>query len=113
MSQPDVEAMIDQPPSGEQGVYLNQLAEGTVLDIETQHHHYRLVKRADTHVRISGHPMLCPEPIEVELEGSLAGGPQPQPNPGYIGRGMRLVFKDPRFDQLITTSRIRKIHKLG
>jgi hypothetical protein len=83
------------------------------VDIETQHHHYRLVKRADTHVRISGHPTLCPEPIEVEVEGSLAGGPPLVPNPGFIGRGMYLVFKHPLFEQVITTSKIREIHKLS
>ena len=107
------EAVDSQLPRGgsEEGFFLNDLAEGTVVDIETQHRRYRLIKRADTHVRISGHPTFCPEPVEVEVEGSMANEFAPVPNPGFIGRGMHLVFKHPHFDQSITTSRIREIHK--
>jgi hypothetical protein len=100
-------------PGSEEGFYLNDLADGAVVDIETQHRHYRLVKRADTHVRISGHPIFCPEPVEVEVEGSIGSRPMLVPNPGFIGRGMYLVFKHPLFEQVITTSRIREIHKLS
>lgn len=99
-------------PGSDEGIYLDDLAEGAVLDIETQHHHYRLVKGADTHVCISGHPTLCPEPIEVEIEGSVRSLPPLIPNRGFIGRGMYLLFKHPFFHE-VTTSRIREIHKLG
>jgi hypothetical protein len=98
--------------ASDEGFYLNDLARGAIVEIDTQHHHYRLVKRADTHVRISGHPKFCPEPVEVEIEGSFGGRPPLMPNPGFIGRGMYLVFKHPLFDE-VTTSRIREIHKLG
>jgi hypothetical protein len=112
---PNLDRKIDfpaKPPGSEEGIYLNDLADGAVGEIETQYHHYWLVKCADTHVRISGHPTFCPEPVEVEIEGS-AGSLRPlMPNPGFIGRGMYLVFKHPLFDQ-VTTSRIREIHKLG
>ncbi len=94
------------------GFYLDDLADGTALDIETQHHHYRLIKHAESHARISGHPMYCPEPVEVEIEGSFGGKPPLKPNPGFIGRGMYLVFKHPVFNE-VTTSRIREIHKQG
>jgi hypothetical protein len=116
MLQPNLDQAIGlqlQQPGNERGFYLNDLPDGAVVDIETQHHHYRLVKGADTHVRISGHPTICPEPIEVEVEGSIAAGPVLAPNPGFIGRGMYLVFKHPQFEQVITTSRIRDIHKLS
>jgi hypothetical protein len=99
-------------PGSEEGFYLHDLADGAVLEIETQHRHYRLVKRADTHVRISGHPTFCPEPVEVEIQGSIRSNPTLLPIPGFIGCGMYLVFKHPRFDQVITTSRIREIHKV-
>ena len=99
-------------PGSQEGFYLNDLARGAIVEIDTQHHHYRLVKRADTHVRISGHPKFCPEPVEVEIEGSFGGRPPLMPNPGFIGRGMYMVFKHPLFDR-ITTSRIREIRKLG
>ena len=114
MRQPKAKESVNFPSSGrasEEGFYLDDLAEGTVVDIETQHRHYRLIKRVDTHVRISGHPTFCPEPVDVEVEGSMANEFAPVPNPGFIGRGMHLVFKHPHFDQSITTSRIREIHK--
>ena len=92
------------------GINLDDLAEGAVVEIETQHHHYRLVKDADAHVHISGHPTFCPEPVEVEIEGSIERGQPPRTSPHYIGRGMRLVLRHPRFD-VITTSRIEEIHR--
>lgn len=101
-----------QPSRNPEGFYLNELSDGTALEIETQHHHYKLVKDDDTHVTISGHPTFCPEPIDVELEGSFGEKPPIKPRPGYIGRGMYLVFKHPLFNE-ITTSRIRDVHKLG
>jgi hypothetical protein len=114
MNHPNLNWDIDFPtprPQGEEGFYLDDLAYGAVMEIDTQHHHYRLVKHADTHVRISGHPRFCPQPIEVELEGSFKCGPPLEPHPGFIGRGMYMVFKHPLFNQ-VTTSRIREIHKL-
>jgi len=99
-------------PESEEGFYLDDLTEGAIVEFDTHHHHYRLVKRADTHVHISGHPMFCPEPVEVEIEGSVGSRPLLKLNPGFIGRGMYMVFKHPLFDR-ITTSRIREIRKLG
>jgi hypothetical protein len=115
MSQPNPNKANDFPAhslGSEQGIYLDELADGAV-DVETQHHHYRLAKRDDTHVRISGHPTFCPEPIEVKVEGSIVAGRQLAPHPGFIGCGMYLVFKHPRMEQVITTSRIREIHKVS
>jgi hypothetical protein len=99
-------------PGSEEGVYLNDLADGAVVDIDTQHSHYRLVKRDHAHVCISGHPRFCPEPVEVEIEGSVGYASGLLPHPGYIGRGMYLIFKHPFFN-LVTTSRIREIHTRG
>jgi hypothetical protein len=93
-----------------EGLYLADLAQGAVVEIRTQHHQYRLVKDDDKFVRISGHPTYCPEPVEVEIEGSLENIHPLKANPGFIGRGMYLVLKHPRFDR-ITTSRIREIHE--
>lgn len=91
------------------GVYLNDLATGTVVELDTRHHHYRLVKNGDAHVRISGHPTFCPEPVEVEVEGSIGNAGPVMSKPGFIGMGMRMVMKHPLFD-VITTSPIRAIH---
>jgi hypothetical protein len=102
-----------QQPGSKEGVYLDDLADGTTIEIETQHRNYKLIKRTENHVRISGHPTYCPDPVEVEFEGSFStGGAVLMPNPGFIGRGMYLVFKHPLFGW-VTTSRIREIHKLS
>jgi hypothetical protein len=115
MPHTNVHQKIDFPAgqsrTGDEGIYLHDLADGAVVEIETQHHHCRLVKGTATRARISGHPTICPEPVEVEIEGSFGSRPRLMPNPGFIGRGMYLVFKHPRFNQA-TTSRIREIHKL-
>lgn len=97
------------PEASEEGVYLKDLAEGSVIELQTQHHHYTLEKRAGSQVQISGHPTFCPEPVSVQIEGSVEGRPMIDPKPGYIGRGMHLIFKHPVFDS-VTTSRIREIH---
>jgi len=95
-------------PGSEEGLYVNDLATGAVVEIETEHRHYKLVKRADAHMFISGHPMFCPEPVDVEVEGCVGDRSALLPNPGFIGRGMYLLFKHPLFN-LVTTSRIRQI----
>ena len=115
MLHPNVSKDINLPvanPGSDEGFYLNDLVRGDVVELATTHHNYRLVKRADAHVRISGHPTFCPDPIEVEIEGSLGNGCPANPKPGFIGRGMHLIFKHPVFD-LVTTSEIREIHKLS
>jgi len=115
MVNPNLSRGIESPAKrseGAEGIFLCDLAEGAVLDIETQHCHYKLVKRADTHVCISGHPIWCPQPMEVEIEGSVVKGSSLASKRGFIGLGMYLVFKYPHTDRLITTSRIRDIRKL-
>jgi len=93
----------------EEGLYLDELDDGTVVEIETENSHYQLVKRDDKHVSISGHPTFCPQPVEVEIEGSIADNPPSFSNPGFIGRGMHLLYKHPQFN-LVSTSHIRGIH---
>jgi len=115
MLQPNASRNTNLPtgnPGSAEGFYLNDLARGDVVEIATAHHKYRLVKRADAHVGISGHPTFCPHPIDVEIEGSFGSGRPAKPKPGFIGRGMHLIFKHPVFN-LVTTSEIREIHKLG
>jgi len=107
----DIDSRGEQGGSDE-GFYLNDLADGTALEIQTQHRNYRLIKRADTRVRISGHPTFCPEPVEVDIKGSFGSGPALKSHPGFIGRGMHLIFKHPLLGW-ITTSRILEVHKLG
>jgi hypothetical protein len=90
----------------EGGVYLDGLSEGTVLEVETQNRWYTIVIRARGEELISGHPLYCPEPIPVRIEGSTWGGSMLKLR--FIGRGMRLEFRHPEYRTIIT-SRIGQI----
>ena len=103
---------MEKRQASDQGVYIDELADGEILELETQHHHYTLEKRAGAQMRISGHPRFCPKPVAVEIEGSISDRPATNSRPGFIGRGMHLIFKHPVFEN-VTTSRIREIHKVA
>jgi hypothetical protein len=87
----------------EGGVYLDDLSEGAVLEVETQHHWYTIVIGGRGQELISGHPQYCPAPVPVRIEGSTWGGSMLKLR--FIGRGMRLEFRHPVY-RTITTSRI-------
>jgi hypothetical protein len=97
-------------PGSEDGVDLDGLADGSVLEVETRHHRYTIVKSAHTQVRISGHPRFCPEPVTVDID--RCGAERFSLKRGYIGRGMHLVFEHPVY-HTITTSRILDIHRVA
>lgn len=58
----------------EGGVDLRHLAPGTVLEVQTQNHLYRIVSERDGEAWISGHPVFCADPVFVEIHGSTWGG---------------------------------------
>src|SRR6266581_6453605 len=87
----------------EGGVYLDQLSDGAILEVETQHHWYTILNRARGQALISGHPKFCPEPVPVRIEGSTWGGSMLKLR--YIGRGMHVEFCHPTY-HTITTSRV-------
>ncbi len=93
----------------EGGVYLDELSEGAVLELETQHHSYTIVNRARGQALISGHPKFCPEPVPVSIEGSTWGGSMLKVR--FIGRGMHLEFRHPTYNT-ITTSRVLDIRTI-
>lgn len=97
-------------PGSEDGVYFAELPDGATLEVETKHHLYKIVKGVCARARISGHPTYCPEPVTVEIEGSTGKGPALKP--GFIGRGMHLIFQHPAY-QTVTTSRIIDIQRVG
>ena len=47
----------------EGGVFLNNLPQGAVLEIETQNRVYTLVSREDGDALLSGHPTFCPDTV--------------------------------------------------
>jgi hypothetical protein len=87
----------------EGGVYLRDLAPGSVLSIQTKNRAYRMVVLGNGAALLSGHPEFCPEPTEVQIHGSTWGGPMIMSK--YLGRGMHLEFERSE-NQVITTSRI-------
>ena len=94
----------------EGGVYLRDLPEDCRIEVETCNRAYLLVLRRDGHVLISGHPEFCPEPVLVRINGSNWGGSMIKN--GFLGRGMHLEFRHPKFEGLVVTSAIRDIRLL-
>ncbi len=85
----------------EGGVHLDDLGEGMVLEVETQHHEYTIVNRGGGQALICGHPKYCPDPVPVRIDGSTWGGSMLKVR--YIGRGMRLEFRHPVYQTILTS----------
>jgi hypothetical protein len=101
--------MLLQTQSVEEGVYLDKLDPGAVLDVETTSRHYTIKYVGGDEILISGHPSLCPLPVRAQLEGSL--GSRGEIRLGFLGRGMRLAFRR-LTDQLpLITSAIQSIRQ--
>ena len=92
----------------EGGVHLRDLPEGTVLEVQTQNRAYTIQIRESGRALISGHPVFCPEPVEVNIHGSTWGGSMLKER--FIGRGMCLEFGHPEY-QPITTSVIVEVRE--
>ena len=95
------------------GVYLDDLPEGVVLEVETRGHRYTIVNRTHGEALISGHPTFCPKPITVRIEGSTWGGSILKS--GFIGLGMHLTLSTPNtsHDQNFAVPHIRTRQPLG
>ena len=85
----------------EGGVYLDNLSEGAVLEVETQNRWYTIVIRGRGEELISGHPQFCPDPVPVRIAGSSWGGSMLKLR--FIGRGMRLEFRHPTYPRIVTS----------
>jgi hypothetical protein len=68
----------------------NDLAPGSLIDVETKSRHYRIECLGGTAIRVSGHPDYCPEPVPASLQGSVDHDGTLEV--GFIGCGMRLIF---------------------
>ena len=79
------------------------LLRGSLIDVETKSRHYRIECLGGNAIRISGHPVYCPEPVPARLHGSIDR--QGALEFGMISRGMSFRFLlNER--QPITTSRV-------
>jgi hypothetical protein len=88
----------------EGGVYLHELPDQSTLEVVTQNRGYTLVVRRDGQAMISGHPEFCPEPVLVRITGSNWGGSMLKT--AFLGRGMHLEYRHPKFRGPIVTSAI-------
>jgi hypothetical protein len=95
--------------AGEEGVFLDDLDVGAIVEVVTGHHTYRLENRGGGAVLLSGHPVYCPEPELMWLHGSVNDSHVIKV--WFIGRGMRLELRHPTLG-LVQTSRVREIHAL-
>ncbi|MBZ5578739.1 MAG: hypothetical protein LAP40_19430 [Acidobacteriia bacterium] len=84
----------------EGGVYLRDLRNGAVLQIETQDWVCTMVYCGENEALVSGHPEFCPEPVRVQIAGSTWGGSLLKQD--FIGRGMHLEFIHPRYQRVLT-----------
>ena len=88
----------------EGGVYLKDLPDESTLEVATRNRRYTLVVRGDGVALISGHPEFCPEPVEVRINGSNWGGSMLKA--AFLGRGMHLEYRHPKYRGPIVTSQI-------
>ena len=92
----------------EGGIHLRDLPTGAVLEVQTCQRRYTIVNQGDGDALISGHPEYCPDPVLVKIHGSTWGGSMLKEL--FIGRGMHLEFRHPKFLP-ITTSRILDVRE--
>jgi hypothetical protein len=76
----------------------------STLEVATQNRRYTVVLLGDGQALISGHPEFCPEPVLVRISGSNWGGSMLKTQ--YLGRGMHMEYRHPRYRGPIVTSRI-------
>jgi hypothetical protein len=90
-----------------EGVDLDDLPLGAVLEIETSHNRYLLENRGEGKVVLSGHPEFCPEPILLKFHGSVGGAALVKAR--WVEPGLKMAFEHPQFGTL-RTSRVRSVH---
>jgi hypothetical protein len=95
--------------ANEEGVVLDDLLAGAVIEAKTKGRVYRIEKCVDGKVLISGHPEYCAHPVLAELHGSVWGSTMIKE--GYIGRGMGFEFRHPTLG-LIRTTQVQQIREL-
>jgi hypothetical protein len=97
-----IHGLLNSPEPTESGIALDDLADGTVLEVETRHHVYRVKNLGDGRALISGHPEYCPEPVQVDMIGSDWGGDS---RLRFVGKGANLEFWHP-VRGMVRTSRV-------
>lgn len=99
---------IGLPSPVAEGIDVDHLPVGAILEIETGHTIYKLENRGKGKVLLSGHATYCPQPVEVDFQGS-AGGPALL-KLWRIEPGLKMVFDHPEFG-IIRTSKVRSVRQ--
>jgi len=95
------------PAESTQGVDLQNLPPGAMVDVETRSRHYHIECLGGNTMRISGHPQYCPSPVVAELAGSMDRNGAYET--GRIMPGKHLVFVL-EHERPVTTSRVLSVH---
>jgi len=90
----------------EQGVNLDELPVGAVLDVETANSLYHIENRGHGEILISGNSDICPTPVPVNFHGSLRGHSSLKAN--FIGPDLSMEFRHPERG-IVRTSHVREI----
>ena len=93
----------------EGGVRLEDLQPGSKLEVTTHNTRYQLLILIGNVSLIMGHPLYCPHPVLVRINGSTWGGSMLKVR--FIGRGMCMEFVHPQYQTAIITSPIREIRE--
>ncbi len=93
----------------EGGVRLEELQPGSRLEVTTHNTRYQLLVLNGNTALITGHPLYCPSPVLVRINGSTWGGSMLKVL--FIGRGMCMGFVHPQYQTAIITSPIREIRE--
>jgi hypothetical protein len=88
------------------GAYVDKLAVGKTLKVQTKNTLYLIEKREDG-LYISGNAKYCPDPVKCTIPGSNFGGSMIKMN--FIGRGMYMEFHTDGHPRAITTSEIQEV----
>src|ERR1700680_3928190 len=90
-----------------EAVDCHNLTRGSVIEVETKGHHYRMEYLGEDTIQISGHPRFCPTPVLAKFHGSI--NHEGVFKAGFIGKGTHLVFRPLDESLPIATSEITEI----
>jgi hypothetical protein len=82
-----------------EGIELENLPIGSVLEVKTAGSTYRVVNRGNGRALIYGHPRFCPSPVLARISDTLVPG-------------MRMQFEVPHYG-VVATSVIQEVRTLN
>jgi hypothetical protein len=110
-SNPAIVSGIRKPPTDvlEDGIDLEELPVGAILALETGHNSYRLENLGEGNALLSGHPTYCPEPVVVQVQGSIGAAGELKWR--FLAKGAKMVFLPPGHG-VVRTSTIKSVQRV-